>query len=49
LNKYAKDRKIEIVGADVMEIDQSKAGQKFGKSYDKTYDITLEVIKRIFK
>ena len=27
LNKYAKEQKIEIVGADVMEIDQSKAGQ----------------------
>ena len=49
LNKYAKEKKIEIVGADVMEIDQSKAGQKFGKSYDKTYDITLEVVKKIFK
>ena len=49
LNKYAKEKKIEIVGADVMEIDQSKAGQKFGKSYDKTYDITIEVVKKIFK
>ncbi|NMA31666.1 MAG: arginase family protein [Candidatus Methanofastidiosa archaeon] len=49
LNKYAKEQKIEIVGADVMEIDQSKAGQRFGKSYDKTYDISLEVINRIFK
>ena len=49
LNKYAKEKQIEIVGADVMEIDQSKAGQKIGKNYDKTYDITLEVIKRIFK
>lgn len=48
LNKYAKEKKIEIVGADVMEIDQSKAGQKFGKNYDKTYDISLEVIKKIF-
>lgn len=47
--KYAKEKKIEIVGADVMEIDQLKAGQKFGKNYDKTYDITLEVIKRIFQ
>ena len=49
LYRYAKEKKIEIVGADVMEIDQSKAGQKFGKSYDKTYDITLEVVKKIFK
>ncbi|KYC44712.1 MAG: formimidoylglutamase [Candidatus Methanofastidiosum methylothiophilum] len=49
LNKYAKEKKIEIVGADVMEIDQLKAGKKFGKNYDRTYDITLEVIKRIFK
>lgn len=47
--KYSKEKRIEIVGADVMEIDQSKAGQKFGKNYDKTYDITLEVIKRIFR
>ena len=48
VNKYAKEKNIEIVGADVMEIDQSKAGQKFGKNYDKTYDISLEVIKKIF-
>lgn len=47
--KYANEKKIEIVGADVMEIDQSKAGQKLGKNYDKTYDISLEVIKRIFR
>jgi arginase family enzyme len=49
LNRYAKEKKIEIVGADVMEIDQSKAGQRFGKNYDKTYDISLEVIKKIFR
>ena len=49
LNKYAKEKKIEIVGADVMEIDQSKAGHRFGKNYDKTYDISLEVIKKIFR
>ncbi|NPV50843.1 MAG: hypothetical protein HPY60_06580 [Candidatus Methanofastidiosum sp.] len=49
VNKYAKEKNIEIVGADVMEIDQSKAGQKFGKNYDKTYDISLEVINRIFR
>ncbi len=48
LNKYVKEQNIEIVGADVMEIDQLKAGKKIGKKTDKTYDITLEVVKRIF-